>query len=228
LSDGTVASLLVARTPVRPWRSRRTTHPVFPSPPAPGDATHRVLLSWGSTPYTVFPEVPARSLSVTCPSHGVPSPTAHQARESTASPVARPGSRGFHLGIPPAVPPASYGAAHRFSQPLSDFFLSWPSHHFQAGGAPGVLPSRGLILPRSPASSSLTACLLDVSPAGCAAPILGTGTPSGSRSGNLGCRCRVFCRLQGLRLRGNRSHQRATFNVPSTDLPLLGFHLLTV
>lgn len=87
---------------------------------------------------------------------------------------------------------------------------------------------QGFVLPRSPASSSLTACLLDVSPAGCAAPILGTGTPSGSRSGNLGCRCRVFFRLQGLRLRGNRSHQRATFNVPSTDLPLLGFHLLMV
>jgi len=163
-----------------------------------------VPLSWGSFPYSA---------------------SGSRAHGLASCPAWLPG---LSPRIPPAVPPASYGAAHRFSQPLSDLFLSWPSHHFQAGGAPGVLPSRGLFLPRSSASSSPAACLLDVSPAGCAVPILGTGTPSGSRSGNLGCRCRVFCRLQGLRLRGNRSHQRATFNVPSTDLPLLGFHLLTV
>ena len=36
---------------------------------------------------------------------------------------------------------AGYGAAHRLSQPLSDFFLSVPSCHFQTGGVHGVCPS---------------------------------------------------------------------------------------
>jgi hypothetical protein len=44
-------------------------------------------------------------------------------------------------------------------------------------GAPGVLPSRGLFLSRSPTSSSLMACLLDVPPEGCAAPVLGWERP---------------------------------------------------
>jgi hypothetical protein len=44
-------------------------------------------------------------------------------------------------------------------------------------GAPGVLPSRGLFLPRSPTSSSLMACLHDVLPEGCAAPVLGWERP---------------------------------------------------
>jgi hypothetical protein len=35
---------------------------------------------------------------------------------------------------------ADYGVARRFSQPLSDFFLSPPSHHFQMGGVRGVCP----------------------------------------------------------------------------------------
>ena len=50
----------------------------------------------------------------------------------------------------------------------------------------------------------------------------------GSWSGNLGTRCHVFRRLQGLRPRGNRSHHWETFNRPVTDLPLMGFHLLMV
>ena len=68
---------------------------------------------------------------------------------------------------------ASYGAARRFSQPLSGFFLSPPSRHFQTGGVRGVLPFRELFLPRSPDDSSPPACPLDVPPAGCAVPILG-------------------------------------------------------
>jgi len=37
--------------------------------------------------------------------------------------------------------PASYGVAHRLSQPLGDFFHPPPARRFQAGGAPGVSPS---------------------------------------------------------------------------------------
>jgi hypothetical protein len=36
---------------------------------------------------------------------------------------------------------ASYGAAHRFSQPLSDLLLSIPPCHFQTGDVHGVHPS---------------------------------------------------------------------------------------
>lgn len=64
-----------------------------------------------------------------------------------------------------------YGAAHRFSKPLSGSFLSPPSCHFQAGGIRGVRPYRGLILHRSPAGSSPSACLLDVVPAECACSV---------------------------------------------------------
>jgi hypothetical protein len=39
--------------------------------------------------------------------------------------------------------PASYGVAHRFSQPRSDFFLSPPSRHFQTGGVRGIHPTGG-------------------------------------------------------------------------------------
>jgi hypothetical protein len=35
----------------------------------------------------------------------------------------------------------SYGAAHRLSQPLSDFLLSLPPCRFQTGGIHGVRPS---------------------------------------------------------------------------------------
>jgi hypothetical protein len=78
---------------------------------------------------------------------------------------------------------ASYGAAHRFSQPLSGSFLSPPSHHFQMGGTPGVRRYRGLILLRSPDGSSPPACLLDVSPADCACSV-----PRRSICGRT-CRC---------------------------------------
>jgi len=79
--------------PVRPIRSRRTARPVFPSPPAPGDATHRVLLSWGSIPSTAFPEIPVRDLSASYHSHGVLSPTAHgvaRVHGLTGCPARRP------------------------------------------------------------------------------------------------------------------------------------------
>jgi len=78
---------------------------------------------------------------------------------------------------------AGYGTARRFSQPLSGFFLSPPSHHFQVGGVRGVRPYRGLILHRSPDGSSPPACLLDVAPADCACSV-----PRRSICGRT-CRC---------------------------------------
>jgi hypothetical protein len=95
-------------------------------------------------------------------------------RESTSSsrwhrPVARSVADGF--------PAAGYGVAHRFSQPPSDFFLSPPPRHFQAGGAPGVLPYRGFLLSRSPDDSSPPAYLPGLAPASCAYPHPRRGHP---------------------------------------------------
>lgn len=77
-----------------------------------------------------------------------------------------------------SCPPA--GPTPPATVPLSGFLnlsatllLLLPSHHFQMGGAPGVVPFRGLLLSRSPSGSSPLACPLDVLPAGCAASVLG-------------------------------------------------------
>jgi len=186
LPDDRVASLLVARS--RHGLRARGARPsrYFPitrtrrrdSPDAP-------LL--GFSLLTVYPEDPAHGLSTACSSLGVLPPTALMGSESSRlGPVARLELPRLSLGVPPTVPPAGYGAAHRFSQPLSGLSLSPPSHHFQMGGAPGVLPFRGFILPRSPASSSLTACLLGVAPVGCAAPVLGWERPRARGPVNLG------------------------------------------
>jgi hypothetical protein len=100
--------------------------------------------------------------------------------------------------------PAGYGAAHRFSQPRSGFFLPPPSCHFQTGGALGVSPYRGLFLPRSPDDSSPPACPHDVSPFGWPSPVLGGGA-SGRAERRLGFTTCAFGRLQGLCPRGSRS-----------------------
>jgi hypothetical protein len=84
------------------------------------------------------------------------------------------------------------------------FFLPPPSRHFQAGGALGVQPSRGLFLPRSPDDSSPPACPLGVSPFSWPSPFLGGGALG--RAGRfLGSSTCAFGRLQGLHPRGSRS-----------------------
>jgi len=159
---------------------------------------------------TVFPEVPAPDLSIESTSPGVCRPfSAYGLGESTSFPVARSGSPSIsRRESASGSHPASYGSALRFSQPLSGFFLSQPPCHFQTGSARGVLPYRGLLLPRSPDGSSPPACPPDVLPAGCAASILGRDTlghvpPNLARDPTQ----RLSVRLQGLRPRGNRSSQ---------------------
>jgi hypothetical protein len=125
--------------------------------------------------------------------------------------------------------PAGYGVARRFSQPLSDFCLSPPLCHFQADGTPGVRPFRGLFLPRSPGDSSPPACPPDVSPIGSAEPpFLGGDFPWARWTLPRMSRPAPFRRLQGFRLRGNRSASSRRFKASMTDLPLLGFLLLMV
>jgi hypothetical protein len=122
--------------PVRPRRSQ-TPWPFRCSCHQPRP---RMRLRWRSSravqrSFTVCPDRPRlASLDVRHLSWGFCSLQRIRWRESTSAPVARPGCAGRSH-------PADYGAAHRFSQPLSDFFLSPPSRHFQAGGAPGIHPT---------------------------------------------------------------------------------------
>jgi hypothetical protein len=174
-----VASAFGCSPPVLPLCSPNTW-PFRYSLPSPSPKTR---LFGPSSPvvrvsYTVFPEVPAPDLSIEGTSHGVSCPfSAYGQRESTSFPVSRSGSPTISRRESTSRShPAGYGAAHRFSQPLSGFFLSKPSCHFQTGCTPGVPPYRGLLLPRSPDDSSSPAYPPDVSPAGCAASVLGGGT----------------------------------------------------
>jgi hypothetical protein len=103
------------------------------------DATPWTILSWGSTLlHGVSCCLRRRSLDRRHLSWGFVPLQRSRWGESTSSrswhrPVARSAADGSHS--------VGFGVARRFSQPLSDFFLSPPSHHFQAGGAPGIHPS---------------------------------------------------------------------------------------
>lgn len=175
--------------------------------------------------FTVYLEVPAQSLSTLSTSPGVfRSLQRIRRRESTACQFlnklpgfCRDSTNDSHI--------VSYGFTYRFSQPLSDLFLSSPSHHFQMGFAPGIPPYRGLFLSRRPDGSSPPACPHAVFPDGCA----GSG-PRKSHPGRPELKPRGFnlagsFRLQGFGPRKSRSASIKHVNAGPTDLPLLGFHL---
>jgi hypothetical protein len=95
--------------------------------------------------FTALPEVPARNLSITGSSLGVPFLTALKEKRVHVSPSEGWASQRL-LGSVESSHALDYGAARRFSQPLSDFFLSPPSCHFQTGDALRIPPFRGFIL----------------------------------------------------------------------------------
>jgi hypothetical protein len=116
-------------------------------------------------PAWYFPVLLVFGLSTEDTSLGVSLPLQCSRKESPRpSPVALSGLPGGARGFISRSHLADYGAARRFSQPLSGLFLSLPSRHFQAGGTRGVVPFRELFLPRSPDDSSSPACPLDVDP----------------------------------------------------------------
>jgi hypothetical protein len=132
------------------------------------------LMGFGP-PSRFVPQSPPRASRPRAPLLGFHRPYNARGGESPRpASVARTGLPGGARGCAGESQPADYGAAHRFSQPLSGFFLSPPSRHFQTGGVRGVLPFRELFLPRSPDGSSPPACPLDVLPIGLALiPVLG-------------------------------------------------------
>lgn len=167
LPVGDVAGVLGYLLPVRSQRSqtirpfRYSCHQPRPRMRLRKRSSHGVQRS--STVYPESPRLP--SLDVRHLSWGfVP-----LQRIRGESP--RPGCPGSASGSHPT----GYGAAHRFSQPLSDLFLSPPSHHFSGRWRSWGSPYRGLTLSRSPGDSSSPAYPLDVAPTGLEPPILGRG-----------------------------------------------------
>jgi len=107
--------------------------------PCPKKRLSGLILSWSSAlPYGFSQLSPLESLfKGTSP--GVPFPYSALRRKSLR-PVGFPPSLWFPSFVEKSQL-SDYDAAHRLSQPFSDFFLSQPSNHFQAGNAPGVFPS---------------------------------------------------------------------------------------
>jgi len=121
--------------------AERVTHPVFLVRTVPKDATPWVILSWGSTLlHGPSRNLRARPLGSAHLSWGFVPLQRSRWREPTSRLVAQVEPPGCP-GSADESHPAGYGAAHRFSQPLSGFLRSPPSCHFQAGGALGVRPS---------------------------------------------------------------------------------------
>lgn len=199
------------------------TLPVFPRCPCPkkrlfGQSSHGVRSSFTASPTS--PPVASRPKA---PLLGFVAPSAHQVE-------------GIH--VPPRLPAlgsadsshaADYGAARRFSQPLSGFIFPPPSCHFQAGGAPGVLPFRGFSsslagpMTRRHRRALVTLLLQVAHP-----PFLGGGTSRHSDR-YLGSAGRRLSPSSGpWSARESVRRRQATVNVPTTDLPLLGFCLLMV
>jgi hypothetical protein len=142
LPDSEVASCLGCPLPVRPRRplNARSCRYSFLRPRPRmrllGHSSHGVRLS-----YTAFPEVSAAGLSTGGTSRGfLPLQRSKEERVHV-----RPGCPGRLSGFAGVSArgshSADYGVAHRFSQPLSDFFLSPPPRHFQTGGVHGVRPT---------------------------------------------------------------------------------------
>jgi hypothetical protein len=171
-----------------------------------------------SSPSRCFPKSPPSASRPWAPLLGFPSPTALRGGESP-----RPGFPGSTDGSHPV----DYGAARRFSQPLSGFFLSPPSCHFQAGGARGVHPTGDCSFHEAPATRRRRHTLLTFLLRVALSPFLGGDVRRRAGSG-LGCPFQRLCRLQGVRPRGNRSSHLFTVKRRVIDLPLLGFCLLMV
>jgi len=153
--------------------AERAILPVFLPPSAPSDATPRAILSWGSALlHGISRRLRHRSFDRRHLSWGSAPLQRSRRREFTS--VRLPGRPTGFAGVSArGSHPADYGVAHRFSQPLSDFYLSPPSRHFQAGGVHGVCPPGDCSSHDAPTTRRRRPALLTFSPASCASPFLG-------------------------------------------------------
>jgi hypothetical protein len=119
------------------------------------DSLNYPLLGFSSPSRPISSSPPPTSLPA-APLMGFQFPSTHQEERVHVRSLATclPSFNGQRLAPDSATPvlpehsasrshPASYGVAHRFSQPRSDFFLSPPSRHFQTGGVRGIHPTGG-------------------------------------------------------------------------------------
>jgi hypothetical protein len=152
LPSSGVAGLLGYPFPVQSWRPRKhPTLPVFLPLLMPKEATPWAILSWEFSPPTrYFPNSPtevsrptATSLGVSCPFSALGGGSPRPDRLPSQAPR-------FCRGAASRSHPASYGVAHRFSQPRSDFFLPPPSCHVSDRWRSWGLPFRGLLLSPRP------------------------------------------------------------------------------
>jgi hypothetical protein len=128
-------------------------------------------------PFTVFPEVSARDLSIEGTSPGVCCPcSAYRSRESTSVRLSGSASSVVHRGFYRRFPCRRLRCRSR-AFPAPQRPCSSPDRPaiFRRVTLVGSSPFRGLSLPRSPDRSSPPVCPLDVLPAGCATPVLGGG-----------------------------------------------------
>ena len=176
---------------------------------------------------------PCLGLSTRGDSHGICCPFNALSSQSPRPSVLREGclttSPKTAASCPPAgpTPPATVPLSG-FLNLSATFLLLLPPYHFQIGGVHGVAPFRGLVLSRSPSSSSLPVCPHDVVPTGCAASVPGRSAARHVCQYLGKTALHVFRRLQGFSPRENRPGCQSMVSVLTTGLPLLGFHLLMV
>jgi len=157
-------------TPLLGFDSPPRYVPKLPALDAGHKGCHRKPLSWGSLPLQRLQEtrVHVSTGLAGCPAPPDELPDPFPARASTDSLSDRESASGSH--------PASYGAAPRFSQPLSGLLPLTSVPPFSDGWRSWGCALQGLHLSRSPDSSSPPAYPLDVLPSGCATSFLGRGS----------------------------------------------------
>lgn len=180
--------------------------PVFLPLPASKDATLWTILSWCSVPlHGLSQRLRPRSLDLGHLSWGSFPLQRSRRRESTSRPVSRTSSPvvAGNLSTGPTLPTTVPLAG--FHNLLAAFFLSPTPCHFQTGGAHGVCPTGSCSFHEAPDAHRRRCSLLTLLPRFGQPPFLGgdhrwrtSRLPRMLRPG-------AFFRLQGLRLRGNRS-----------------------
>jgi hypothetical protein len=207
--------------------AERLILPVFLPPSAPTDATPWAILSWGSALlHGMSRSLRHRSLDRRHLSWGSAPLQRSGRRESTSGFRRPPGFAGVSVH---GSHPADYGAARRFSQPLSGLLPLSAVPPFSGGWRSCGSPYRGLFLSRSPARLvAVRPTLLTLLPRADLSPFLGGDTRrrGGSYLGAFIRRLLIVYRVFVL-VKVDRTFE--PFSQPIlSDLPLVGFFLLMV
>lgn len=172
--------------------ARRTPDPSgLPALTEPRDATPWAFLSWGSAILHGLTRRPCRALSSVAPLMGFLPLQRIRGSEDTYRAASSFGRlvcarRPVPVPLVGPNPPATVPSAGFRNLSTASSSLHRPAM-FQAGDAHGVLPFRGLFLPRGLDGSSPPTYPLDVVPVGCASPRPRRGSSTGALGRCLGC-----------------------------------------